>query len=251
MTHPYRALPTAHLASFALALTLAVSGAVATAPAAPHFDYRHQEQWQEIHGDMQSPIAVDPAVAKTDTDDDDDDRIVVRHGLREALVVDTGHAVQVNLTPGESANIRSRRFVLQQFHFHAPSEHSIDGRSFPLEGHFVYRAKDGRLAVVAVMFEAGAPNEVAELVLSRFASGRADIPVRLDAEALLPSTVDYYHYLGSLTTPPLSQNVEWYVLTRPMTMSAAQIAGFKALYDGNNRKRQPLNGRPLLHFTQD
>lgn len=243
----HRACMPACLALLALALP---SGAPA-APVAPHFDYRHQEQWQEIHGDMQSPIAIDSSLAQADRDDDDDDRIVLHHVGGDATAVDTGHAVQVNMAPGDSANIRGRRFGLQQFHFHAPSEHSIDGRSYPLEGHFVYKARNGRLAVIAVLFEEGAPNAAAALVLHDFQPGRSDVALRLDPAALLPSTADYYHYLGSLTTPPLSQNVEWYVLTSKGSMSAAQIAGFKARYDGNNRARQALNGRPLLHFADN
>ncbi|MFJ3045249.1 carbonic anhydrase family protein [Herbaspirillum chlorophenolicum] len=250
MTHPLCLWQPARVVLLTLAaVAYAPSFAADThAHGAPHFDYRHQEQWEEIHGDMQSPIAIDSAIAIPDKDDDEDDTIVPHNGVHDAMVADTGHALQVNVAPGQWVKIRGRRFALLQFHFHAASEHSIDGRSYPLEGHFVYKAKDGRLAVIAVMFQKGAANGAAVQILKSFVRGKTDVPVKLDAGMLLPPTADYYHYLGSLTTPPLSQNVEWYILARPMTMSASQLAGFKALYDGNNRKQQPLSGRPLLHF---
>lgn len=145
--------------------------------------------------------------------------------------------------------IRGRHFALSQFHFHAPGEHTIDGHRYPVEAHFVFKAEDGRLAVVAVMYEAGAANAVAASVLDGLAATRAPDPApHVDIAGLLPARKGYYRYLGSLTTPPLNEIVEWYVLATPMTLSADQIAAFKGRHDHNNRQVQPLNDRPVIHF---
>jgi diphthamide synthase (EF-2-diphthine--ammonia ligase) len=68
----------------------------------------------------------------------------------------------------------------------------------------------------------------------------------LDITPLLPRKLGYYHYLGSLTTPPLTQNVEWYVLKQPVSLSAEQLATLRKHYPRNNRSIQPLNGRPVI-----
>lgn len=215
-----------------------------------HFDYDHQSVWQEVHGDRQSPIAIESAQAMPDIDDDDDDTIKVDGSVRDATVVDNTHTIQVNVLPGSFATIRGRRFQLQQFHFHTPSEHTLNGVHYPLEAHFVYRAKDGRLAVLGVMFREGEANPAFTEIMQRVVPhGRAEPIVSFDISRLLPDNKSYYHYLGSLTTPPLSQNLEWYILPQPVTLSAMQIAGFHRHYTRNNRDLQPRNDRELLYFA--
>ncbi|GAB6479057.1 hypothetical protein bcgnr5380_61890 [Bacillus cereus] len=152
-------------------------------------------------------------------------------------------------THATEATIRGRHFKLAQFHFHAQSEHTLDGKHFPLEGHFVFKAQDGRLAVVGVMYEQGKANAVAQEVLDDLKPGKAKpAQPEIDIEGLLPKAHGYYHYLGSLTTPPLTENVEWYVMPTPVTMSKQQIDGFLSHYRRNNRNIQPLNGRPLIRY---
>ncbi|WP_235025241.1 carbonic anhydrase family protein [Caballeronia terrestris] len=145
--------------------------------------------------------------------------------------------------------MRGRHFALVQTHFHAPAEHGIDGKRYPLEGHFVFRAPDGRLAVVAVLYRENAGNkQFAAIVKAARRDHAVALPV-FDAAALMPHDIDhYYHYLGSLTTPPLSENVEWYVLADPVDLSRDDIAEFTRLYAHNARQPQPLNGRPLLEY---
>jgi carbonic anhydrase len=160
---------------------------------------------------------------------------------------DNGHAVQVN-TDTTEALIRGRHFKLAQFHFHAESEHTIDAKHYPLEGHFVFKAQDGRLAVIGVMYQVGQANPAAQAVIDDLEAKDGKVPQpSIDIASLLPKQRDYYHYLGSLTTPPLTENVEWYVLPAPVTMSEKQMAVFLSHYPHNNRKIQPLNGRPVIH----
>jgi len=208
-------------------------------------DYDHQDQWQAAHDMAQSPIDIvtHDAVA---ANEDEPEALEFSHTHAPMEAVDNGHAVEVE-THATQATIRGRHFTLAQFHFHAASEHTIDGKHFPLEGHYVFKAQDGRLAVVGVMYEVGKPNAQAQAVLDNLAHAK-HAPEEVEIEALLPAQRGYYHYLGSLTTPPLTENVEWYVLPTPVSMSRKQMDAFLAHYRHNNRNVQPLNGRPLLHF---
>ena len=207
-------------------------------------DYDHQDKWQAAHETQQSPIdivthdAIDAKAAEPQA-------LVFTHTHAPMEAIDNGHAVEVE-THATEATIRGRHFALAQFHFHAASEHTIDGKHYPLEGHYVFKAQDGRLAVVGVMYAVGKPNAQAQAVLDSLDHKR-NAPHDIDVDALMPARHDYYHYLGSLTTPPLTENVEWYVMPTPVTMSQKQIDAFLAHYRHNNRNVQPLNGRPLVH----
>lgn len=165
-------------------------------------------------------------------------------------LVNNGHTVQVSYAPGSTLQLDGMRFELKQFHFHAPSENLIEGRSYPLEGHLVHANDKGELAVVAVMFEAGRANAAlsqAWQVLPTKAGETRTLEVPLSAEPLLPTQRDYYRFSGSLTTPPCSEGVRWLVMKQPVQVSQAQIDAFKAvMHHPNNRPVQPLNGRQVL-----
>ena len=165
-------------------------------------------------------------------------------------VVNNGHTVQVASAPGSQITIDGRIYRLLQVHFHAPSEHHINGDSFPLEAHLVHAAENGDLAVVGVMYEAGDAN-------GALAETLANVPDAVDEKHmfsaplapadLLPAERDYYRLSGSLTTPPCTEGVLWLVMKQPMAASPAQIETFaKMLPEPNNRPLQPLNARIVL-----
>ena len=152
-----------------------------------------------------------------------------------ADVVDNGHAIQVNVKNGGKLVLDGREYTLVQFHFHGHSEHTIDGKQYALEGHLVHKSADGHLAVVAIMFNEGKNNPVLDNVL-----GGIGRDIRIDPQDLLPHhKKHYYHYIGSLTTPPCTEGVQWYILKEPMTASKAQIEDMRAHYDHNFRPVQP------------
>jgi len=227
-------------------LCLALAGASTTA-FAQAYDYDHQEHWEYPAALAQSPIDIQRS-ATVEGDMEEAQSIELRDTVATLKIVDNGHAVEVE-AHGPDALLRGRHFELLQFHFHAASEHTIDGESFPLEGHFVFKAQDGRLAVVGVMYREGEANRLAGEVLDALGDASEGQIEREDIAIMLPRDKSYHHYLGSLTTPPLTENVEWYVLDTPVTLSAEQIAGFNARYSHNNRQVQPLNKRPLIHFA--
>ena len=163
--------------------------------------------------------------------------------------MNNGHTVQVDAVGSGVLMIGSDRYVLQQFHFHSPSEHTVDGRSYPLEAHFVHKAADGKLAVIGVLFEQGAEN-AALVPFWKSLPPSAGAPVDLgrggvNVAAFLPPRHDVYRYAGSLTTPPCSEGVKWFVMKDHVTASAAQIAAFRAVVKRDNRPVQPLNDRAV------
>jgi len=164
-------------------------------------------------------------------------------------VVNNGHTIQVNYEPGNRISMDGAQFELKQFHFHSPSENQINGKSFPLEAHLVHADKDGNLAVVSVLFELGRANPAVSAAWGQMpkAEGKAALPAKVSANALLPTNRDYYRYDGSLTTPPCSEGVRWVVMKRPMTISKEQLEAFKTtLGFDNNRPVQPVNARTVL-----
>ncbi len=137
---------------------------------------------------------------------------------------------------------------LSQFHFHAPGEHTLAGKRFPMELHLVNRSADGRIAVLGVLIASGAenPNLDGLLAAAPARSGEErELHGRLDPADLVPPG-KAYRYRGSLTTPPCTENVRWTVLAQPLTLSPGEIAAFTRLYRGDNRPLQPLNGRELF-----
>jgi carbonic anhydrase len=168
--------------------------------------------------------------------------------VRGGTVVNNGHTIQFDIGGAGGLDIGGVRYDLKQFHFHHPSEHTVDGKSFPLEVHLVHAAPDGRLAVVGVMFEEGASNPALDPVWATAPTqeGKAAVAFEVDPSKFLPREPAAYRYQGSLTTPPCSETVTWTVLAKPITASRSQIQAFASLFPNNARPVQPLNRRFLL-----
>ncbi|MEM7253432.1 MAG: carbonic anhydrase family protein [Pseudomonadota bacterium] len=176
-------------------------------------------------------------------------------------VLNNGHTIEFKYEAGSSIRVGRNQFELLQFHFHTPSEHTFeDGAHFPVEMHLVHKASDGRIAVVAVMIRAGAHNanwpdadRLAQM-LPRIAGVEYELEADIDAGRLIPADHRTFRYRGSLTTPPCSEQVRWFVLDEPMQMSEAQLSvlvkalgqlRFASVTGTNNRPTQPLNGRRI------
>ena len=163
-------------------------------------------------------------------------------------VIDNGHTVQVNYPAGSSITVDGARYDLVQFHFHKPSEEKIDGKAHAMVAHLVHKGSDGALAVVAVLLDKGADNPTLHAIWSNLPKQKEKevaAPATIDAAALLPADKGYYTFQGSLTTPPCSEGVRWFVLKTPMTLAANELTAFAKLYPMNARPTQPLNGRAV------
>lgn len=164
-------------------------------------------------------------------------------------IIDNGHTIRQNYISGSGNTIPvgERTYELQQFHFHHPSEEATNGKHYEMVTHLVYGDKDGHLAVVGVLVKEGKPNPLISTLWSNLPSEklkeRASDAVVVNAIELLPAKHTYYTYLGSLTTPPCTEGVTFYILDTPMEFSKEQIGKFAEFYPDNARPAQPLNGR--------
>jgi carbonic anhydrase len=194
-------------------------------------------------GQRQSPIDIRGGLAV------DLDPVQFNYQASRFAVVDNGHTVQVNLAAGNTIEVGGKRFELLQFHFHRPSEERIDGRQFEMSLHLVHKDDQGRLAVVALLFEKGPAHPVLQKVwnnlpLERNEEAAARTPLELTD--LLPADRRYYTYMGSLTTPPCSEGVQWIVMRQPVTVTPEQIEIFARIYPMNARPVQQLAGRRII-----
>jgi carbonic anhydrase len=170
-----------------------------------------------------------------------------------ASLVNTGHTVQIepDKKRGDAFfTLDGRRYVLQQIHFHTPSEHRVQGHAYPLEAHFVHKDAAGNLAVIAVLFESGAPHSLLEaiwpLIPERSGDAR-ELPQPVRVADLLPRRTDYLRVNGSLTTPPCSEGVLWLVMKAHPEVSPSEVERFAHLVHGhNNRPVQPIYARDVL-----
>jgi len=161
-------------------------------------------------------------------------------------VVDTGRTVQVNLPAGNAITVLGRRFELQQFHFHRPSEERINGRQYDMVAHLVHQDSEGRLAVVAVLLDRGAAQPVIQAVWNALPLEKNEAqaaPGTIDLNKLLPEDRRYYTYMGSMTTPPCREGVLWMVMKTPVPVSPEQVDIFAHLYPMNARPVQQASGR--------
>jgi len=167
-----------------------------------------------------------------------------------AEILNNGHTVQINALPASSISIDGIQFELTQFHFHAPSENLINGKSFPLEVHLVHADKDGNLAVVAVMVTEGKANKALEKAWAQMPKNEGDklsLSPGISPRDILPPNRDYYRFNGSLTTPPCSEGVRWLVMKHQISASKKQIEEFvHVMHHPNNRPVQAVNARPVL-----
>jgi carbonic anhydrase len=196
-------------------------------------------------GHMQSPVDIPTARAHRAGLD----AIEFSYETVPLRVIDNGHTVQVNFGPGSQMRLGALRYELKQLHFHLPSEEAIDGWHFPMVAHLVHKDQEGRLAVVAVMLAEGRENAFFRSVLNYVPLDkgveRTVLYRPVNALKLLPHKRSYFSFAGSLTTPPCSEGVSWYVLQQPVEVSRAQLEAFARLYRNNVRPLQPLNGRPI------
>jgi carbonic anhydrase len=165
-------------------------------------------------------------------------------------IIDNGHTIQVNYAPGSTLTVGGKIYTLKQFHFHHPSEEHVRGHGYDLVAHLVHADAAGHLAVVAVLFEKGSENAFIESLWKNIPSEKgkavAVSGMTINVKDLLPPDHGYYTFAGSLTTPPCSEGVTWYVLKNTTSLSPGQVAAFVKLYPLNARPIQALNGRKVL-----
>ncbi|MFY8081514.1 MAG: carbonic anhydrase, partial [Limnohabitans sp.] len=162
-------------------------------------------------------------------------------------IVNNGHTIQVNVPVGSKIRIDGRAYDLLQFHFHRPSEEHIDGKPSAMVVHFVHKNLEGELAVLGVMLREGNENPGIKTLWTHAPpkEGPEVVPdgVMFNPANLLPREMDFFHYDGSLTTPPCTEKVKFFILKSQVNISKEQVSDFP--FKMNARPIQPANGRPI------
>jgi carbonic anhydrase len=175
--------------------------------------------------------------------------LTLKQRARVMDLVDNGHTIQVTNDVPMALDLDGVHYELVQFHFHAPSEHTIDGEHAPLEVHLVHKSADGQLAVIGVLIEEGEHDVLWEPIIASLPEGPGDSrhveDLDLNMNELRPLPKRYYRYRGSLTTPPCSEGVEWIVMAEKRQISSAQMAALVSHLHDNNRPVQPLGDRKI------
>ncbi len=228
----------------------------ATAHNGHHWSYAGKtgpENWGNLNpeykicasGKEQSPIDI------TRSKMEDIGNIRFHYKSSKLNIVNNGHTIQVNNDKGSSIRIDGEKYDLVQFHFHTPSEHTIEGSRYPMEMHLVHKNKKGNLAVVGVMMVVGKHNSLLESLWDNLPpkEGKENLKEKIDMVALLPSGERTFRYAGSLTTPPCSQGVKWNVLLAPISISNEQLTAFQDIFKNNSRPIQPIRNRVIWEDT--
>ncbi len=224
-----------------------------------HWNYGEDEgpkEWASLDeryhmcadGVIQSPINI------TNSIDANLSPLLLQGEAKASTFVNNGHTVQVNFNSGNYLTIDDSKYSLKQVHFHTPSENQIDGKSYPMEAHFVHADSYNNLAVIGVMFEESNEDNITLNKLLRNLPELSEDGEKVSKEIksvvegyeMLPQSKDYYTFLGSLTTPPCSEGVRWVVLKDSVTISKSQLADFQNAMPKNNRPIQETNSRYIL-----
>ncbi|HBH56631.1 MAG TPA: hypothetical protein DDY41_00360 [Arthrobacter bacterium] len=237
-------------------------GAVAPSPSAPGSPHAWSydgaegpEHWGTLSSDFgscssgtaQSPIDVRGGSGLSPAP------LALAYSASECEITDNGHTTELSALTAQGITVGGRQYAFKQMHFHAPSEHTVNGVRHEAEFHFVHQADDGGLAVVGILATAGAANAAwtpftdgvpAAAGGQKVAAGVVDFP------ALFPASLDHVAYDGSLTTPPCSEGVRWLLLETPVELGAGQLATLRAAHPGNGRPVQTLNGRDVVVVDQ-
>lgn len=246
--------------SFFSMLVFALAGFVASGDtskpehAAPHWTYEGEEgpsHWGSLSpdystcsaGKSQSPIEISHPVPT------DASNLQFHYQPSKIKIINNGHTIQVNYDAGSYFELDGVRYDLQQFHFHAPSEHTINGKHAAAEMHLVHKNAEGKLAVVAILIDAGAQNSAFKSMwehLPAVAGPVQQLTATVNAANMLPAAQTTYRYDGSLTTPPCSEGVKWIVMMKPIEISQTQINSLAQILKHDNRPIQPLNNRKVI-----
>jgi carbonic anhydrase len=216
---------------------------------AVHWDYAGDmgpENWGDEFptcgkGTKQAPLNITGPFEKSK------DVLVVNYKEGPLKILNNGHTIQVNVEPGSTLKVNKDVFNLLQFHFHRPSEEQIDGKPMAMVAHFVHKNADGKLAVLGVLLNDGKDNAAIQTLWNN--APKAEGPevlvdkVKFDPSSLVPAALTHYNYEGSLTTPPCTEGVNFYILKTPVDISKKQVMDFP--FKRNARPVQPLNGRKI------
>ncbi|HEY1209841.1 MAG TPA: carbonic anhydrase family protein [Terracidiphilus sp.] len=161
-----------------------------------------------------------------------------------------GHTIVARVDPGSYIVAGGVRYELIQFDFHHPSEEAVKGKFTDMDVQLLHRSNDGRLAIVTVRLieDVSSSNAVLAMLwphLPRKAGASEKVQEMVNAAGFLPVDRGYWTYMGSLSTPPCTEGVRWFVFVQELSVSRAQLRAFVALFRMNTRGLQDTHGRRI------
>jgi carbonic anhydrase len=238
-------------------LTLAIT--VAAGARADEFSYNGDEGpgfWGETAG--WEACAGNSATQRQSPIDIDDVRVDHTLGRLEVdlhetplALVNNGHSIEQEYELGSSLIVEGVRYELSQFHFHTLSEHAVHGNRGVMELHAVFADPNSdRKAVIGVLFEIGRPNRFLAGLMkdglpTKTGQEIKDQTQRINVKDGLTDVSQYFTYAGSLTTPPCSETVTWFLLKERAELSAQQFEAFRHILGNDFRPLQKLNHRTV------
>ncbi len=196
-------------------------------------------------GDAQTPIDINKTYKAAL------DNLEFSYKKTPLKIINNGHSIQVNYGPGSTLVVDGKTYNLLQFHFHSPSENKVQGNFYDMEMHLVHKNDGNEIAVVGLFLKKGKPNSTIQAIWKNLPKKKNKEKVvkkiTINVSDLLPENRAYYHFYGSLTTPPCSENVNWSILKTPVEVSEKQIKKFQSIMKHDtNRPVQPIKSRFIL-----
>jgi carbonic anhydrase len=176
------------------------------------------------------------------------DKLVFHYETSEIHELNNGHTIQVSHLSGCRVDLNQREYQLRQFHFHAPSEHHVEGNAYPMELHLVHQDDQGHVLVVSALMEATSDHSVLGNLwdwLPHQIGKEVSVPLQVHLMDILPKNTHHFSYSGSLTTPPCTEGVQWIVLQEPISVSQQDVDRFVKIIGYNARPVQPLGQREI------
>jgi carbonic anhydrase len=161
-----------------------------------------------------------------------------------------GHTIVAHVHPGSYIVADGVRYDLKQFHFHHPSEEAVKGKLTDMDVHLVHESADGKSVVIAVRLtmDRDEPNAVLATLWPHLPAARGTtqtVDAVVDPGGFLPSDRGYWTYTGSLTTPPCTEGVHWFVFEDVLSISSGQLRAFAAIFPMDSRPLQDAHGRRI------
>jgi carbonic anhydrase len=181
-------------------------------------------------------------------------------------IANTGHYVEVPYDPTSFLHVGTQPtdvYRLVQFHFHAPSEHTINGVQYDAELHLVHTNAIGETAVIGVLLSSSATGlPIFDTIMANSPTSPEEIELSGEVNVfdLLPFRKSFYRYAGSLTTPACSESVQWFLMQNPVLITPGALAKLHSIismfpnyggYANNNRPIANQNGRPVLKSNRN
>lgn len=210
------------------------------------------EQWGRLSSEYsacasglnQSPVAFDSTIHSALKP------IRVIHKFAAKEILSTPNGLRVLFKEGNMMVLDKTAFQLKHLDFHTPSEHQLNGQSYPLEIQLWHEDSKKNIAIMSILFKTGEPNaELKELLaqLPKKTGESIKLKTRHTPNKLMPTNPQYYRYSGSITSPPCNEGVRWIVMKSPLQISAEQVQAITTSIGGpNSRPIQPLHGRSVL-----